>query len=107
MLTLDTLEIAEHDALDEVINLWDFNIPAHLSTEGWRLPTRNELNLMYEIHQKSDGGFRSDRYMSSEYPEYYRNWALNFADGTWLDLDVTESHWGCCWIRLVREKANP
>jgi hypothetical protein len=107
MLNVDGLEIQDSDLLDEMINYYDFKMPEAQTSDGWRLPTRAELLLMYEQHQANQDGFHSERYMSSEIiPERYRNWAIDFSNGSAVDVDITESHWGLCWIRLVRGTAE-
>ena len=56
---------------------------------GWRLPNRDELELMYtNLHRNGFGGFYSDRYWSSyyEYDSFFsmnRYFLVNFADGTY------------------------
>ena len=105
-MELDGLEIQDSDLLAERINFYDFNIPEAQAGNGWRLPTRAELLQMYALHQANQGGFRGERYMSSEIiPDRYRNWVVDFSDGSEVDVDITESHWGLCWIRLVRGPA--
>ena len=49
--------------------------------DGWRLPTREELNLMY-LNSSLIKGFSADYYWSSsEYVNYYA-WAQSFSFGT-------------------------
>ena len=47
---------------------------------GWRLPTNDELNLMY-INQDKIGGFASNDYWSST-EGIYGAWFQNFGNGT-------------------------
>lgn len=37
---------------------------------GWRIPTLEELKLMY-LHKESLGGFRTATYSGSEFPDWY------------------------------------
>ena len=60
----------------------------------WRLPTKEELNLMYELHKKGIGSFDSGSYWSSsEYSADYA-WSHDFGsgyqdgDGKYLTLRV-------------------
>ena len=48
---------------------------------NWRLPTKEELNLMHELHKKGIGDFTSVNYWSSsEFYAYYA-WSQYFYDG--------------------------
>ena len=54
--------------------------------DGWRLPTKKELEIIYkELHQKGKGNFKNYKYWSSEediesYHDYVA-WDFNFSDG--------------------------
>ena len=48
--------------------------------DGWRLPTKDELNILYENKDKI-GGFASGYYWSSTEFDYYNAWVQNFANG--------------------------
>ena len=65
--------------------------------EGWRLPTKEELNEMYK---KRDvvGGFASFNYWSStEYDNYYA-WAQDFYDGAQGSISKGSAN----YVRAVR-----
>ena len=48
---------------------------------NWRLPNKEELNLMYELHKKGIGDFTDVNYWSSsEFYAYYA-WSQYFYDG--------------------------
>lgn len=52
--------------------------------DGWRLPTREELHLMW-LHRKNIGGFTDNYYWSStEYNKYNNNnaWMQYFGNGS-------------------------
>ena len=49
--------------------------------EGWRLPTKDELNLMYEEHKKGVGSFTEDYYWSSSENDTGHVWFQNFILG--------------------------
>ena len=74
-----TLEIAEHDFPTQMV--WDEAKNAcELLGDGWRLPTKEELNELYS--QKNEiGGFADAYYWSST--EYYGNnaWIQYFFSG--------------------------
>jgi hypothetical protein len=50
---------------------------------GWRLPTKDELNLMYtNLHKQSRGGFASAWYWSSSEGSSSIAWVQDFSDGS-------------------------
>ena len=98
------LEIAANDLDGEKINFYDFqrNLPTSLEKNGWRLPTLDELKKMHQMHKENQLNFKNDWYMSSDWDKDYYNWRMNFSTGECDHSDVSESHWGCCRVRLVR-----
>lgn len=59
---------------------WDDAVKACTDLgEGWRLPTKDELNAMYE--QLSIGGFADSYYWSSTEFDNYDAWLQFFGDG--------------------------
>ena len=48
--------------------------------KGWRLPTTNELNVMYKNKDKI-GGFAAGAYWSSKESDDFNAWAQIFDDG--------------------------
>jgi len=48
--------------------------------EGWRLPTREELHLMW-LNRESVGGFAATYYWSSSENSNYNAWPQNFFNG--------------------------
>ena len=95
------LEIAANDLDGEMINFYDFQLPTSLRNNGWRLPTLDELKKMYQMHKVNQLNFKNDRYMSSE-GDHLENWCMNFSTGKCECVDVTEDHWGRCYVRLVK-----
>ena len=78
-IKIGSLEIAQHDF--EKYMTWDDAKKACAKLGcGWRLPTKEELNFMYE-HKSEIGGFASAYYWSSS--EYDSNfaWIQNFSYG--------------------------
>ena len=51
--------------------------------EGWRLPTKNELN---EIYKNRVGGFANYGYWSSTEYDNYGAWVQNFSNGSQYSL---------------------
>ena len=51
--------------------------------EKWRLPTKEELDEIYRLHQKGIGGFKFDYYWSSEGFSSYNANSKSFTTGTY------------------------
>jgi hypothetical protein len=64
---IGTLEIALTD-LSKKMNLFDAKAACANMGSGWRLPTNNELKIMYQNKNKI-GGFKNDTYWSGSEPE--------------------------------------
>jgi hypothetical protein len=75
-IKLDNLEVAQHD-FPKSMNWDDAKAACAKLGEGWRLPTKDELNLLYQKKDKI-GGFAEYFYWSST--EYINNdaWLKNF-----------------------------
>ena len=81
--------------------LVDWQTAMTKSTEGWRLPTQDELNLMYNnLAQNKLGNFEQSIYWSSTENNARSARVQNFLNGNQLD------HYGKdvkLFVRLVRE----
>jgi hypothetical protein len=65
----------------------------------WFLPSRDELNLMYQnLHRLGLGGFVNDWYWSSSLRDHREAWRQDFSDGRQSQRD---QHTGC-YVRAVR-----
>lgn len=62
-IKIDNLEIAQHDFSDEM-NWDDAKAACADLGDGWRLPTEDELNILY-INKHKIGGFSDGAYWSS------------------------------------------
>ena len=67
--------------------------------DGWRLPTRGELNVLYE-NKDVIGGFADDLYWSSTGDDGGDLWVRNFGDGE--EYDGAMSRGNNCYVRAVR-----
>ena len=47
---------------------------------GWRLPTKDELNMLYK-NKEEIGGFSSIYYWSSTEVDFFNAWKQNFLNG--------------------------
>ena len=74
--------------------------------DGWRLPTMDELNLMYENKDKI-GGFAKEYYWNSTvaYDDDMAAMLQNFDDG--LQTGLSKNEFNCSWnyylVRCVRD----
>jgi hypothetical protein len=66
---------------------------------GWRLPTRGELNVLYE-NKDVIGGFADDLYWSSTGDGYGNLWVRDFGNGE--EYDGGMSMGNNCYVRAVR-----
>lgn len=66
---------------------------------GWRLPTKEELNVMYsELHEKGLDGFAVDAYWSSSEYSSYDAWRQDFYYGYQYDSSKDRNY----YVRPVR-----
>lgn len=67
-------------------NKMDWHIAKKLCEElgnGWRLPTKNELELIYtDLKQNGNVSFKNDYYWSITESSSLRVWAIHFGEGT-------------------------
>jgi len=65
----------------------------------WFLPSKEELNFMYEnLKKKGLGGFKNDNYWSSSQVDSYALWSQNFSNGNQNSNNSTET----CNMRAIR-----
>ncbi len=93
-------EIAEKDLFEETINYYDLKIPPQIKDDGWRLPNPDELKTIFSHGLPN---IKNDWYMTSEITRDYKNLCIHHGDKREVFRDITESHWGCCYIRLIRD----
>lgn len=74
----ETLPFEIADKFTEKHLYWDKAVE-YVKTlgDGWRLPTKDELDLIYE----SENDFEQDNYWSNSQWGTYDSWKQNFADG--------------------------
>jgi hypothetical protein len=70
--------------------------------DGWRLPTRLELLLMYN-NQDELGGFAFNSYWSSTEHDNVRAWIQNFFNG----FQSTNNKTNYYYVRAVRDNIKP
>lgn len=79
-ILINNLEIAQFDFPDWIEINWNDSILAcEYLGNGWRLPTKIELNILYE-NKKNIGGFCDHGYWSSTLFDDYNAWFQSFSD---------------------------
>jgi hypothetical protein len=73
---IGNLLVAEYD-FPEVMNWDDAKKSCRALGNGWRLPTKTELNILYKNREKI-GGFRDDIYWSSTEYDNSNLWFQRF-----------------------------
>ncbi len=66
--------------------------------KGWRLPTKDELNMFYENKEEVCGFFVHNYYWSSTEFDNYSAWYFNFFSGTTYNFNKNFTN----YVRAVR-----
>ena len=97
-ITEAELEVANQDFPDEMTWTEAIRACSELGS-GWRLPTKEELQEMYEkLHEKGQGNFK-DVYWSSTADSSGYAWAFNFYDDSYLYCPYKD---GSYYVRAIR-----
>ena len=78
-IRLQNFEVAQYD-FEAEMNWDDAKLACAKLGKGWRLPTKNELNVMYKNKDRI-GGFAGNRYWSSTEVGSGNAWNQYFDDG--------------------------
>ena len=84
-IRIGNLEVAQNDFPREM-NFGEAERACYKLLKGWRLPTREELNILYQNKNKI-GGFKNTNYLSSPETTFNRAGAQDFANGYQNDND--------------------
>ena len=95
-IKLDNWEIAEKD-FPEKMNWADAKIACKTLSNGWRLPTKEELAIIYQ-NKDEFKGFDDSGYWSSTEDNYSLAWGQGFKDGKQLPVKKAT----CLKVRPVR-----
>ena len=95
-IRLGNIEVAQYDF--RKIRWVDANNSCINIGDGWRLPTIDELKILYK-NRESIGNFKWDSYWSSTKGNVVIAWRLNFGDGMVYDRDNTDN---TACVRAVR-----
>lgn len=80
-ITGERLRVAEND-FEEILDWFQAKSACGELGNGWRLPTRSELELMYkDLHKKGNGNFKKSFYWSSTENASSSASYVGFADG--------------------------
>ena len=79
-IKLDNLEVAQHD-FPKSMNWDDAKAACAKLGEGWRLPTKDELNLLYQNKDKIGGFSAAVSYWSSTEGNGFLPWRQKFYFG--------------------------
>jgi hypothetical protein len=80
LITGERLQVAENDLEKQMT--WDQAKDACMNLgDGWRLPTKSELQLMYnELHKNGRGDFKIESYWCSTQYDESGAWCFYFAN---------------------------
>ena len=98
-IKLGNLEIAQND-FPELMNWADAKKACADLGNGWRLPTKNELNLLY-LNRSTIGGFASSFYWSSVESNDNRAFGQVFLDGS-NEISISNGKGMAAHVRAVR-----
>ena len=94
-------EIAENDLQNKM--LWSVALEESLSIgDRWRVPTKEELNEMFRLHQKGIGNFNHANYWSSNGLNNFNANAKSFITGGYSTSFSSKSPAPKHLVRLVR-----
>ena len=86
-IRIGNIEVAQYD-FPKTMSWYDADESCKGLGDGWRLPTKDELNFMYE-NKNEIGGFRSgDYYWSSSMSYGDHGWIQLFRDGYQYELSL-------------------
>jgi len=97
-IKIGNLEVAQNDFPKGMDWIEAKNACANLGS-GWRLPTQDELDLLYDCYRYDEiGGFTDSRYWTSNRDDTYYIWVKDFVSGrnTFGSISYDES------VRAVR-----
>jgi hypothetical protein len=98
--SISTIKIGNLEVMTEDLGLMDWDaakIACAALGDGWRLPTRDELNILYENKVKF-GGFASNNYWSSTEYDNSSAWIQTF----FIGIQIYDDKLGVYYVRAVR-----
>ncbi len=95
-IRLQNFEVAQYD-FEAEMNWDDAKLACAKLGKGWRLPTKNELNVMYKNKDRI-GGFANDYYWSSTEDDANDAWIQSFYFG----YQYYSNKYATFYVRAVR-----
>ena len=95
-IKIGNLEVAQYDFPNKM-NLGDAKIACAALAEGWRLPTRSELDTLYQ-NRVAIGGFSGNYYWSSMESGKNSTWILSIVNGNEVGSDKDDMN----YVRVIR-----
>ncbi len=95
-IRLQNFEVAQYD-FEADMNWDDAKLACAKLGKGWRLPTKNELNVMYK-NKNRIGGFSDNSYWSSTEAVFNSAWFQSFYGGTQVNLGKGDA----VYVRAIR-----
>ena len=96
-IRLQNFEVAQYDFDREEMTWEKAKAKCYRLGKGWRLPTKDELNVMYK-NKNRIGGFADNYYWSSTEYEGNFAWIQNFDDG--LQTSAGKNY--AVYVRAIR-----
>jgi hypothetical protein len=93
---IGNIEVAQYD-FPNWMKWDDANEACEALGNGWRLPTKEELNILYQ-NRVVIGGFTNSLYWSSTEIDYLNAWSQGFVYG----IQLTNSNTNPVYVRAVR-----
>ena len=92
---MQKFEVAQYDFIEDM-NFEDAKAACASLGKGWRLPTKDELDVMYKYKAKI-GGFARNCYWSSTEAKNSKFWGQDFSNGF-----QGTGYKDRCYVRAVR-----
>ena len=101
-ITGERLQVAEND-FEEIMNWAQAKNACNYLGNGWRLPTKSELEVMHkEIYKIGKGNFNNYFYWSSTEVHNNNAWHVCFVDGIPSFVEESDRDNSSFYVRAVR-----
>jgi hypothetical protein len=97
-IKIGKLEVAQNN-FPNPVNWDDAKKACSELGDGWRLPTKDELNFLNK-NKKKIGGFEEEFYWSSSEIDNNLVWSQEFGEETGMEIDSDKEF--LCYVRAVK-----